>query len=67
MARGKVKNFDNKKGYGFIVPDNGGGDIFVHYTKINSEGYKTLNTGDLVEFDVIDNNGKKQASNVTKI
>ena len=67
MARGKVKNFDNKKGYGFIVPDNGGGDVFVHYTKINSEGYKTLNAGDLVEFDVIDNNGKKQASNVTKI
>ena len=50
--RGTVKNFDNTKGFGFIIPEGEGNDIFVHYTQIEGEGYKTLKAGDQVEFDV---------------
>lgn len=51
MASGKVKWFDNKKGYGFIAQDSGE-DIFVHHTSIVGQGYKTLNEGELVNYEV---------------
>ena len=57
MARGKVKWFNEKKGFGFIVPDDGGVDLFVHHTGILGEGFKTLKENDCVEFTVTE--GKK--------
>ena len=50
---GIVKWFNNAKGYGFILPDDGGGDIFAHYSSIEMEGYKTLKAGQLVAFDTV--------------
>ena len=64
--QGKVKWFNNSKGYGFIEPDGGGKDIFVHYSAIQGEGYKTLSEGQVVEFDVIQGEKGLQASNVSK-
>lgn len=54
MATGKVKWFNNAKGYGFILPEGGGEDLFVHYSSIVMEGYKTLKAGQDVEFDVLE-------------
>lgn len=51
MQVGTVKWFNEKKGYGFIVPDHGGGDVFVHHSAIESMGFKTLSEGQRVEFD----------------
>ena len=51
MVKGKVKWFSNQKGYGFIVPENGP-DVFVHHTAIQGEGYKTLQEGQDVEFEI---------------
>lgn len=66
MASGKVKWFNAEKGYGFIEAD-GGGDIFVHYSAIQGEGFKTLEDGQRVEFDVTDGAKGKQAENVRVI
>lgn len=63
---GKVKWFSNTKGYGFITNEKGD-DIFVHYSGINSDGFKFLVEGDVVEFDVMDVERGKQAINVTVI
>lgn len=64
MAEGRVKWFNAEKGYGFIAME-GSDDLFVHFSEIVMDGYKTLSEDALVEFDVIDGNeGKKQASNV---
>ncbi len=52
MATGTVKWFNNAKGYGFVLPDAGGSDLFAHYSEIKMEGYKVLRAGDVVEFDV---------------
>jgi len=52
MATGKVKWFNNAKGYGFILAESGGDDLFVHYSSIQMDGYKTLKAGQTVEFDV---------------
>ena len=66
MATGKVKWFDNKKGYGFIeVP--GGQDVFVHHTNILGQGFKTLNEGDTVSFEVIPADKGPKAQNVQKV
>ena len=64
MEKGKVRWFNNKKGYGFIQKDSDGKDIFVHYSAIGMEGYKTLKTGEEVEFEVVDGEKGPQASNV---
>lgn len=64
--QGTVKWFSASKGYGFIE-SNDGGDIFVHFTAINGDGFKTLNEGEQVQFDVSEGTRGPQASNVTKI
>ena len=65
MASGKVKWFNNAKGYGFIEKE-GGGDVFVHYSAISSEGYKSLQEGDQVEFEIAEGQKGPQAANVVK-
>ena len=54
MATGKVKWFNNAKGYGFILPEGGGEDLFAHYSSIQMDGYKTLKAGQDVEYDVLE-------------
>ncbi|MBO4389223.1 MAG: cold shock domain-containing protein [Lachnospiraceae bacterium] len=66
MQKGTVKWFNNQKGYGFIS-DEEGKDIFVHYTGLNMEGYKSLEEGQAVEFEVTQGAKGDQAVNVTKI
>ena len=64
MVNGKVKWFSNQKGYGFIQTDDGK-DIFVHFSAIESEGFKTLGQGQEVEFEISDGPKGPQAANVT--
>jgi len=52
MPRGTVKWFNNAKGFGFILPDEGGSDLFAHYSSIEMEGYRTLKAGQVVSFDI---------------
>ncbi|OGX34201.1 MAG: cold-shock protein [Omnitrophica WOR_2 bacterium RIFCSPHIGHO2_02_FULL_52_10] len=66
MAKGKVKWFSNQKGYGFITPENGN-DVFVHHSAIQGEGYKTLEEGQEVEFEVTTGPKGEQATNVVKL
>lgn len=63
---GTVKWFNNQKGYGFISDANGN-DVFVHYSGLNMEGFKTLEEGASVEFDVVDGDKGPQATNVTTL
>ena len=65
MAKGKVKWFNNQKGYGFITPENGA-DVFVHHTAIQGEGYKYLEEGQAVEFEITQGPKGDQAVNVVK-
>ena len=66
MAIGKVKWFSAEKGYGFIERENGK-DVFVHFTAIKSDGFRTLEEGQKVEFEEVDGERGPQAANVTKI
>jgi len=66
MAKGQVKWFSEKKGYGFITQEDGN-DVFVHYSAISTEGFKTLQEGDQVEFEVSQGEKGLQATNVTLV
>ena len=66
LSEGTVKWFSEKKGFGFIALEDGG-DVFVHYSSINSSGFKTLSEGDRVRFEMEESNKGPVAKNVTKI
>lgn len=67
MEQGTVKWFDNAKGYGFVSRDNGSKDVFVHHSAIQGTGYKSLEEGQKVQFEVTQGQKGEQAVNVTKI
>lgn len=64
MANGKVKWFNNQKGYGFIQPDDGGKDVFVHITALEDAGIKSLDEGQPISYDVQMNKGRNVAANL---
>jgi len=64
VAKGTVKWFDAKKGFGFITPEDGSDDVFVHHTNIAGQGFKTLNNGQAVEYEVGQGRKGPQATNV---
>ena len=66
LPQGKVKWFDEAKGYGFIVPNEGGKEVFVHYSSIQGNGFKTLKEGDTVSYELTEGPKGPQATNVTK-
>jgi CspA family cold shock protein len=65
-VQGRVKWFNNSKGYGFIGRDEGA-DVFVHYSAISADGFRSLNPGDLVEFEIVQGQKGPQAANVVKL
>jgi CspA family cold shock protein len=67
METGTIKWFDNKKGFGFITPEGGGQDVFVHFSCIGGEGFKTLEEGDRVEFEATSSDKGLKASRVEKL
>jgi CspA family cold shock protein len=69
MARitGTVKWFNDAKGFGFITPENGGKDCFVHHTAIKADGFRSLAEGDRVEFDIVEGQKGPAAENVMKV
>lgn len=67
MASGKVKWFDNRKGYGFIARDEDGKDVFVHHSSILGQGYKTLDEGEVVDFELTTSDKGLKAQNVQRL
>jgi CspA family cold shock protein len=67
MATGTVKWFNDAKGFGFLTPDDGGEDLFVHFSGINMPGFKTLAEGQRVSFDVIEGPKGRQAANIQAV
>ena len=67
MATGTVKWFNDAKGFGFIKPDDGGEDLFAHFTAIKGQGFRTLKEGQKVSFDVTSGPKGKQASNIQAV
>ena len=67
MSTGQVKWLNNAKGFGFILPDDGGDDLFAHYSSISMEGYKTLKAGQSVSFDVIEGPKGLHAANIVPL
>jgi CspA family cold shock protein len=66
MAKGKVKWFNTTKGFGFIQPDDGSKDVFVHITAVEKAGLRSLNENDVIEFELITEKGKTSAGNLKK-
>lgn len=67
MARGTVKWFSDSKGYGFVTPDDGGQDVFIHHTAIEGTGFKSLAENDVVEFETEEGPKGPRAINVVKV
>jgi CspA family cold shock protein len=67
MTNGTVKWFNSMKGFGFIAPDEGGNDVFVHISALEQAGLRTLNEKDKVSYDVVSQKGKLAATNIKKI
>ena len=67
MAIGKVKWFNNAKGYGFVLPDSGDEDLFIHYSAIQMDGYKTLKAGQEIQFDVVEGPKGMHAVNIQDV
>ena len=67
MATGKVKWFNDQKGFGFITPDDGSKDLFVHHSSMQGEGFKSLAEGDSVEFETEQGDKGPRAANVVKV
>ena len=67
MPNGKVKWFNDQKGYGFVTPDGGGEDLFVHHTSIEAEGFRTLQEGQAVQFEITQGQKGLQATSVKPI
>jgi len=66
-VQGRVKWFNPEKGYGFIEREDGGGDVFVHFSAIEMDGFKTLNEGEQVEFEIVEGARGPQAANVVRV
>lgn len=64
MSQGTVKWFNPEKGYGFVVPDDGGKDVFVHISAVEAAGLRTLEEGQKVEYELQENRGKQAAANL---
>lgn len=67
MAIGTVKWFNNAKGYGFIVPEGGGNDLFAHFSSIQMDGYKTLKSGQQVSYDLVEGPKGAHAENICAV
>lgn len=67
MMKGKVKWFNDQKGYGFITPDDGSADVFVHHTSIQGTGFKSLSENQAVEFEILQSDKGPKAANVVKL
>jgi len=66
MANGTVKWFNESKGFGFITQDDGGADVFAHYSEIKGDGFKTLAEGDVVTYEVVEGDKGQKAINIEK-
>ena len=67
MTKGTIKWFSDQKGYGFVSPEGGKKDVFVHYSALQGDGFKTLREGEQIEFDITDGPKGEQATNVRKL